>query len=107
MPVLSYVPFSTNLYLVANCDKKLLGDQVTQTRKTSITPGYETYIIFLNPAIEHQKYPMFLKLLLFLSICHVAFAFFFPRVTPNDGCGCGCGGGGGGGGCCAPPPPPP
>ncbi|CCD73170.1 Ground-like domain-containing protein [Caenorhabditis elegans] len=50
---------------------------------------------------------MFLKLLLFLSICHVAFAFFFPRVTPNDGCGCGCGGGGGGGGCCAPPPPPP
>ncbi|CAL2042207.1 unnamed protein product [Caenorhabditis brenneri] len=46
---------------------------------------------------------MFLKALIFLSLCHVAFSLFFPRVTPNDGCGCGCGGGGGG--CCAPPPP--
>uniref|UniRef100_A0A8R1DLT6 Ground-like domain-containing protein n=2 Tax=Caenorhabditis japonica TaxID=281687 RepID=A0A8R1DLT6_CAEJA len=52
---------------------------------------------------------MILKLLLFLSLSHVAIALFFPSVTPSGGgCGCGCGGGGGGGcGCCSPPPPPP
>ncbi|CAO4375802.1 unnamed protein product [Caenorhabditis nigoni] len=48
-----------------------------------------------------------LKLLILLSLCHVAFSLFFPSVSPaGGGCGCGCGGGGGGG-CCAPPPPPP
>ncbi|EFO94767.1 CRE-GRL-19 protein [Caenorhabditis remanei] len=39
---------------------------------------------------------MLVKLLLLLSLCHMASSLFFPTVTPSGG-GCGCG--------CGPPPP--